>query len=386
MSDSSDLAEMRDSIRRVLNDRYPVSVVAAWDKADEAPRGALDPIAALGVCGIAVPEVYGGLGVDIRGVAMVIEELARRSAVLSSMYVMNAIYGSFNLNASGTERQKSLFLPQLAEGRLLFSYGLSEPNVGADLTSVQTRADVQGNQIVITGAKRWCTGADVSDYIFALVRTGNPGDRRKNLSFVLIPTSAPGVHITTTPTMGMKGLSTCDVVLDNVRLPLEESVLGGLEGLNHGWSQLAGPALEAEKLQVPAMAVGIAECAVEEAWNYSQERKQFGVRICAHQSVRHMLVEAKTQLMACRAVLNRCIDLVADDMPSAVETSMAKIFVAETVRQIVLECQRVLGAYGYAEGFQMERLVRDVLVLPIWGGSSAIQRNNLAGLLHLPRE
>jgi len=186
--------------------------------------------------------------------------------------------------------------------------------------------------------------------------------------------------------MGMKGLSTCDVVLDNVRLPLEESVLGGLEGLNHGWSQLAGPALEAEKLQVPAMAVGIAECAVEEAWNYSQERKQFGVRICAHQSVRHMLVEAKTQLMACRAVLNRCIDLVADDMPSAVETSMAKIFVAETVRQIVLECQRVLGAYGYAEGFQMERLVRDVLVLPIWGGSSAIQRNNLAGLLHLPRE
>ena len=377
---------IRDSVRRLLAKQFPIESAAQWDKDDRIPREVMQPFIDLGVYAMAVPEEYGGLGVDFRAVMAVIEELATRSAILSGLYIQTAIYGSFNVLAAGSEGQKRALLPRLANGELLFAYGLSEPNVGADLASVQTRAVRRGDRVIVNGAKRWCSGADIADYIYALVRSGGPEERRNNLSLLLIPPKAKGISITTTSTMGMRGVSTCDVNFDEVELPFEETVVGGEAGWNQGWSLLAGPTLEAEKVQVPAMAVGIGQAALDEAWGYAQERRQFGVRICAHQSVRHLLVEAKTKLMACRLMLDRCTDLVASNLPSAVETSMAKLFVAETVREIVLDCQRVLGAYGYAEGFQMERLVRDVLVLPIWGGSSAIQKNNLANLLKLPRD
>lgn len=377
---------VRDSVRRLLDEIATPAHAAQWDKDDRIPRDMILPLAELGLCGMAVPEEYGGHGIDIRGVLAVIEELAKRSAVLSGLYIANTIYGSFNINASGSPAQKEFFLPKLANGELLFAYGLSEPNVGADLTSVQTRAERRGDKVIINGAKRWCSGADTNDYIYALVRSDKSEDRRKNLSILLIPRATKGITITTTNTMGQRGVSTCDVSFDDVELPFEETVLGGESGWNKGWTLLAGPTLEAEKVQVPAMAVGIATAALDEAWQYAQERKQFGVRICAHQSVRHMLVDAKTKLLTCKLMLHHCTELVAENKPAAIETSMAKLYVAETCVQIVMDCQKILGAYGYAEGFQMERLVRDIIVLPIWGGSSAIQKNNIASMYRLPKD
>jgi alkylation response protein AidB-like acyl-CoA dehydrogenase len=182
----------------------------------------------------------------------------------------------------------------------------------------------------------------------------------------------------------MRGPSTNDVMFDNVRIP-RENVMGGFAMWNRGWEQLAGPTLEIEKLQPIAMAIGIAEAAVDEAWTYAQERVQFGVKICAHQAVRHTLAEVQTSLQACRLMLAGSIDLIDRGEPSAVQTSMTKLFVADTVVELVLKCQRVLGAYGYAQGFAMERLVRDALVLPIFGGSSAVQKGNIANLMMLPR-
>ena len=377
---------VRDSVRRLLDEIATPAHAAQWDKDDRIPRDLILPLAKLGLCGMAVPEEYGGHGIDIRGVLAVIEELAKRSAVLSGLYIANTIYGSFNINASGSPTQKQFFLPKLANGELLFAYGLSEPNVGADLTGVQTRAERRGDKVIINGAKRWCSGADTNDYIYALVRSDKSEDRRKNLSILLIPRATKGITITTTNTMGQRGVSTCDVSFDDVELPFEETVLGGETGWNKGWTLLAGPTLEAEKVQVPAMAVGIATAALDEAWQYAQERKQFGVRICAHQSVRHMLVDAKTKLLACKLMLHHCTELVAENKPAAIEVSMAKLYVAETCVQIVMDCQKILGAYGYAEGFQMERLVRDIIVLPIWGGSSAIQKNNIASMYRLPKD
>ena len=131
---------------------------------------------------------------------------------------------------------------------------------------------------------------------------------------------------------------------------------------------------------------GLGEAALAEAWDYSQQRKQFGSPICAIQSIRHMLADAQTKLAACRLMLQHAAWKVHEGEPSAVETSMAKLFVCDNVRDIVLTCQQVLGAYGYAHGFAMERYVRDALIMPIWGGSSAIQKNNIANLMRLPRE
>ncbi|MDH3690456.1 MAG: acyl-CoA dehydrogenase family protein, partial [Gammaproteobacteria bacterium] len=160
---------------------------------------------------------------------------------------------------------------------------------------------------------------------------------------------------------------------------------GGEQSWNGGWSMLAGSVLDVEKLEVAAMALGVARAAVDDAWSYAQERQQFGKPIAAHQSIRHMLVDAKTKLEAVRMMVYRAAWLADQQRPCGVESSMAKLYVCDTAEEIVLTCQRVMGAYGVVHGFDMERYARDILVFPIVGGSSAIQKNNIANRLGLPR-
>lgn len=375
---------LRESIRRMLERHAPREKMAKWDDEDEVPRSLINQINELGVCGMTIPEEYGGTGRDILATMVTVEELSRRSMVIGTIYLMNSCYGSMNILASGSEEQKQRLLPRLANGELLFAYGLSEPDVGSDLASVKTRAERRGDTVVINGTKRWCSGAEKADYIYALVRSGDPAARYKNLSLVLIPPTAKGVTLTHIPAMGARGLNTNDVSLDNVEIPIED-VVGGEEGWNQGWAKLAGPALEVEKLEVAAMALGIAAQAVDDAWDYSQQRSQFGQRICAIQSIRHMLADAQTKLAAARLMLYRGCWLADNNLPCSVETSMAKMYVCEMGLDIVLTCQRVMGAYGYAKGFDMERYVRDMLLMPIIGGSTAIQKNNIANRMGLPK-
>jgi alkylation response protein AidB-like acyl-CoA dehydrogenase len=375
---------LRDSIRRMLERHATRAQMAAWDEADQVPRALMDHIRELGVCGMTVPEEYGGIGRDILATMVTVEELSRRSMVIGTLYLMNACYGSMNVLASGSEEQKRRLLPKLANGELLFSYGLSEPDVGSDLASVKTRAERHGDKVVINGYKRWCSGAEIADYIYALVRSGDPDQRYKNLSLVLIPPTARGVTLQHIPALGARGLNTNDVTLDNVEISIDD-VVGGEDGWNNGWTKLVGPALEVEKLEVAAMALGIAAQAVDDAWEYAQTRSQFGKRICSHQSIRHMLADAQTKLAAARLMLYRGCWLADNNLPCGVETSMAKMFVCETGLDIVLTCQKVMGAYGYARGFDMERHVRDMLLMPIIGGSTAIQKNNIANRMGLPK-
>jgi alkylation response protein AidB-like acyl-CoA dehydrogenase len=240
--------------------------------------------------------------------------------------------------------------------------------------------------VIVNGAKRWITGASISDYILALVRSGPVENRRRNLSFVIIPTKSRGVTVTDIPTMGSNGVPTCDITFDNVAIPMA-NVVGGEQGWNDGWRMLAGPALELEKLSPLSAALATAECALNEAWEYSQQRRQGGKLICGHQSVRHVLADAQTNLEACRIMAMKAAWAVENQRPSAAITSMAKLFVTETAKEIVLNCQQyVMGAYGYGQGFRMEQLVRDALLYPIVAGSSGIQKNNIAQIMGLPRE
>lgn len=375
---------LRQSIRRMLDRHASREQMAKWDEADKVPRALMDKIRELGVCGMTVPEEYGGTGRDILGTMVTVEELSRRSMVIATLYLMNACYGSMNIHESASQEQKERLLPRLANGELLFAYGLSEPDVGSDLASVRTRAERRGDRVIVNGAKRWCSGAEIADYIYTLVRTGEPGDRYRNLTILLIPPTAKGVSCTHIPALGARGLNTNDITFDDVEIPFA-NVVGGEDGWNNGWGRLVGPALETEKLEVAAMALGIAAQAVDDAWEYSQQRKQFGKRICSIQSVRHMLADAQTKLAAARLLLYKGCWLVDNDLPSAVETSMAKMHVCELGLDIVLTCQKVMGAYGYAKGFDMERYVRDMLLMPIIGGSTAIQLNNIANRMGLPK-
>jgi len=312
----------------------------------------------------------------------VIEELAQVGPFLAGPYIHAAFYGGMNLSENGSEAQKEALLPKIVNGELLLSYGLSEPNVGGDLASVETRAEKKAGKIIVNGTKRWCTGADWSDYIYCLVRSGEADARYKNLSMLLIPTDTPGISMQPIEHANLRYTASMDVYLEDVELD-EDAIVGGPEMWNKGWQLLAGRALDVEKIEITAMAFGAARAAVEEAWQYAQERTQFGKPIAQHQAIRHKLVTAKTKLQAARHMLYHGAYLANQGLPCSVETSMAKLFVADVGVEIALICQQVIGAYALSDEYDIERNVRDLLGMPIVGGSSDMQKNNIANMLKL---
>ena len=383
--ESDDIRMMRDTIRRFIADELPPEKVRQWDHDRRFPREAFRRLAALGVCGLTVDEQYGGLGRNIVAAIAVVEELSRVSTTLAGPYIHCAFYGGVNISEKGSPEQKQTLLPKLAAGELLFAYGLSEPDVGGDLASVTTTADrsADGSRIIVNGAKRWCTMANVADYIYCLVRSDRAAPRYRNLSLILVPTDSPGISLKPIEHTGIGYAETFDVVFDNVEAP-ESAIVGGKESWNRGWPMLVGPALDVEKLEIAAMTYGLAHAALSTASQYAQEREQFGKPIIHHQAVGHTLADALTNLQACKHMLYHAAWLADRKAPCSVETSMAKLFVTETCEKIVLDCQKIMGAYGFAEDYAMPRHVRDILLMPVIGGSSNIQRNNIskrAGLI-----
>ncbi len=385
-ADESDaLSDLRAMLRRFVSEEMPPEKVRLWDREHRFPPELFRKLADLGVCGVTIDPAYGGQGEDLVAAVAIIEELCRGGAFAAGPFIHCAFYGGMNISENGSEAQKRAYLPKLARGEHLFAYGLSEPDVGGDLASVRTTARrTPDGGVVVNGFKRWCTGADFADTLYCRVQSDDEAPRHANLSFVLIPASAPGVTVHPIEHANLRYTLSSDVILENVELP-PESIVGGEAGWNQGWGMLAGRALDVEKLEITAVTFGIAQAAVEEAWAYAQDRKQFGKPISGHQVIRHRLVEAKTRLEACRHMLYHAAWLANQGRPCSVETSMAKLFVADTAVEIGLACQRVMGAYGLSEGHDMERHVRDLIGMPIVGGSSDMQKNNIASLLGLAR-
>ncbi|MGB3721933.1 MAG: acyl-CoA dehydrogenase family protein [Pacificimonas sp.] len=376
------ITEIRRQLSRFVAEHMPRAKRREWDRTHDWPRDLFRKIADMGLIGLTIPEEYGGQGQDIVAAAAVIEELQQGGPFLSGPYIHAAFYGGMNLSENGSAAQKAELLPRIARGELLFAYGLSEPDVGGDLANVATTARREGNEIVLNGAKRWCTGADWADYIYCLVRSGAKEDRHRNLSFVLVPTDAPGVSMQAIEHVNLRYTASMDVQFEDVRLPAS-AIVGGDGMWNQGWKILAGRALDVEKIEITAVALGCARAAVDEAWQYAREREQFGKVIAGHQAIAHKLVWAKTQLQAARHMLYHAAWLANEDLPCSVETAMAKLFVADTGTEIALTCQQVMGSYALSDAYDMDRNVRDLLSMPIVGGSSDMQKNNLAKLLRL---
>jgi alkylation response protein AidB-like acyl-CoA dehydrogenase len=376
------ITEIRRQLTRWVAEKMPREKRREWDKAATWDRSLFRELAEMGLIGLTIPEAYGGQGEDIYAAAAVIDELCQGGPSLAGPFIHAAFYGGLNISENGSKEQKEELLPKIARGEMFLCYGLSEPNVGGDLPNVETRVERKDGELVIKGAKRWCTGADWSDYIYCLCRSGEPGDRHGNLTFVLVPTKAKGVTMQPIEHANLRYTHSMDVYLDDVRLP-ESAIVGGPEKWNKGWEALAGRALDVEKIEITAVAYGIARAALEEAWRYAGERVQFGKPIGKHQAIAHKLVTARTKLAACRHMLYHAAWLASEGKPCSAETAMAKLFVADTGVEIALASQQVIGAYGLSDAYDIERNVRDLLGMPIVGGSSDMQKNNLARMWRL---
>ncbi len=381
-NEATHISQLRQQMARFGAEHLPREKRIELDRTHNWDRKSFQALAELGVIGLTIPEAYGGLGQDIEAATAVIEELSQFGSSLAGPYIHAAFYGGMNISENGSDAQKQDLLPKIARGELLLCYGLSEPDIGGDLPSVKTRAERHGDRIVISGSKRWCTGADWSDYIYCLVRSGPAEARYKNLSLILIPTDAPGVSMSPIQHANLRYTASMDVYFDAVELDAS-AIVGGPDMWNRGWELLAGRALDVEKIEITAVAYGIARAAVEEAWSYAQGRVQFGKPISEHQAIRHKLVTARTKLQACQHMLYHGAWLANTGQSCSVETSMAKLFVADMGIEIGLICQQVMGAYGLSDAYDMERNIRDLLGMPIVGGSSDMQKNNLASLLRL---
>ncbi|UQR61444.1 acyl-CoA dehydrogenase family protein [Bradyrhizobium sp. C-145] len=333
-------------------------------------------LAALGVMGLTVPEKYGGASRDILGTMVVIEELSRRSLAVAVPYIMAASYAGMNLVECATEDQKRELLARVASGSLMFAYGWTEPNAGADLASVTTRAKRVQDKVRINGTKRFCSGAAIADYIYALVRTGPKDVRYKNLSLILVPPTAVGITITPIESLGMKGAATTDVTVVDVEVPFT-NVIGAEAGLEQWLVDGDGLWARCGEAGGRRHGSGHSRRRAEDAWSYALERVQFGKAISNYQSIQHKLAEMKTQLHAARLVLYHAAWLANQHQRCGVETSMAKLFAPEVAKSVALECQTIFGAYGYVKNFDSERDVRGALLLPIIERSWAVQRNNI---------
>jgi len=372
---------LRDTIRKFIDNEYPAEAAREIDKNDRYPRELIKKLAGLGVLGITAEEKYGGSGRDLIGAYIISEELARRSVALSWTYCDSVFFGSENISQLGNEDQKKEYIPRLVNGEIVFCYGLTEPNAGSDTAAIRTFAERNGNVFVINGSKTFISGASECEYILLLTRTDRSVAKHKGLSFFIVDTKSDGYSAKPIEKIGVHGSDTCEVVLENVRVP-EYCALGGIEKLNGGWKQLLST-IEVEHIHVAAEGVGMAQGALEEILRYVKERTQFGKPIGSFQSVQHQIADLATEVLNSRLLTYYSADLAQQGKPCWMESAMAKLYATETAKKVSLAGVQLHGGYGYTMEYDIQRFARDSLVMTIGGGTSEIQRNLIAKSLGL---
>ena len=333
-------------------------------------------MAELGWYGLCIDEEYGGSGGTFLDASLFLEETSRGRAPLGGYAVTLIVVGA--LNRFGTEEQKRDLLGRVTKGGTL-AIAMSEPDSGSDVASLKCRARRDNGEWILSGAKMWCSYAHKASHILIVCRSGEPGGNpHEGLSMLLVPRDAEGLTLTPIPTLG--GKETNEIHLDDVRVP--EDALLGTEG--NGWLQLMA-GLNNERVILGASALGLAQRAFDDALAYSKERKQFGRPVGTFQALQHKFADMATDLARTR-LLVRWVARMTDEDPGRMlpqEASMAKLSATELAKRCALEGMQIMGGYGYASEYPMERYLRAAVVTTIYGGTSEIQRNIIAKTLGL---
>ncbi|MHB1520249.1 MAG: acyl-CoA dehydrogenase family protein [Ferrimicrobium sp.] len=367
---SEEQSQFRDVLRAfVEKDIRPVARQLEHDGI--YPDQIVEQMKTLGLFGITVPLEFGGLGIDMVSLALVFEEISR------GWMGVAGILGSHSLSCRmlavhGTPEQKERYLPELATGKRRTGVALTEPDAGSDLQGISTYARREGNVYVINGRKMWITNARHADPLPVLVKTDpNAEPRHRGMSILLVDQGTPGFEVLRDlEKLGYKGPESCEVVLDNVRVPVE-NLLGGEEG--HGLQQ-ALSSLEVGRINVAARSVGVAQAALDAALNYAVQRRAFGRPIADFQAVQLKIADLATEVQAARLLTWWAADRYGRGARADLETGMAKLFASEVALRAALEAMRIHGGYGYSTEFEVERLYRDAPLMAIGEGTSDILR------------
>jgi alkylation response protein AidB-like acyl-CoA dehydrogenase len=360
------LSLMLDSVAK-LADREIAARAAEIDETDEFPGDLYALMGEMGLFGVWVPEEHGGVGADLKTSLLIAERIARASGAVSLIFA-NCSDGVGPLLAASDEL-KARWLPGIASGEVIPCFALTEPDAGSDAGSIKTRAVRDGDEWVINGTKIFCTNGSVGDVFTIFARTG---DGPRGISAFVMPRDTPGLTIGKDEEMlGLRGCPATELSLDDVRVPA-----GALVGEEGRGLRLALGSLDESRLNASAMALGVARGALETAVAYARERRQFGKPIVEHQGLAFLLSEVVTELRAGWAILAQAIEAIEAERTraSSVQAAMAKLFCTDVAMRAAVDCVQVLGGYGLAREFKVERMMRDVKAFQIFDGTNQIQK------------
>ncbi|MGQ9556370.1 MAG: acyl-CoA dehydrogenase [Desulfurispora sp.] len=378
---SEDLEMLRRTVAKMAEDRVAPRA-AEIDEQDAYPWDLKELFAEQGLLGAGVPEEYGGTGIGLPAVCLIVEEIARVSAS-ASLIVAAQELGLMPILVGGSEEQKRKYLPALASGEQICAFGLTEPNAGSDAGSVKTRAVRQGDVYILNGQKCFITNGGIAD-VYTIFASTDPGKGLKGLSAFIVEKDYPGFSAgKKEKKMGIRGSQTTELILDNCPVPAAN--LLGKEG--DGF-KIAMMTLDRTRPVIGAQAVGIAQGALDYAVNYAQERVQFGKPIASFQGIQFMLADMVTRIEAARQLVYKAaffIEEAAHGGASPAEisrfSSMAKLFASDVAMQVTVDAVQVLGGYGYMREYPLERMMRDAKITQIYEGTNQIQRLVIARTL-----
>ena len=370
--------EMQELYRKFAEERVK-PLAREMDEKEAYDLGLLKEMQEIGILGIPFEEKYGGQGGDVLSYALCMEELSKVDASTGITVSVHTSLCASSINEFATEEQKHKWLTPLVNGSKVGCFGLTEPGAGSDVAGARTTAEKDGDFYVINGEKIFTTNSGFADTFLVFALTDKSVPAAKGMSAFLVDRNTPGLTVTPDiPRMGIRAASNAAVVYENVRVPAE-NLLGG-EGKGF---KIAMKALDGGRIGIAAQAVGIAQGAINEAIKYDKERVQFGKTIASFQNTQFKLAEMQTKVDAARLMTWRAAVAKDNGENYSVYAAMAKLMASEVANEVTRGCVQLLGGYGYAREYNVERYLRDAKITEIYEGTSEVMKMVISGSLNL---
>lgn len=353
------------SLAREFADHEIVPNARRYDEEERFPEEVMDRLRDVGLFNLAIPEQYGGPGIDKISHALIVEEIARGCAGIATSMEANSL-ASYPILVGGSEEQKKRFLPRLTEGRQYASFALTEPGAGSDVRSLRTTAERAGDHYILNGEKCFITNASYADFYVVLAKLKNT-DRFVAL---VVERESGGLSVgESEKKMGLRSSNTASIIFEDVSVPVSNRIGEEGEGL-----KIFMKALSYARPMVGAQSVGVARGAYEEALRYAKERRQFGKPIADFQAIQFMLADMAINIEAARLLVHKAAFLLDQGILSASSSSFAKTFAADTAMKVAADAVQIFGGYGFIREYPVEKYFRDAKIMQIYEGTNQIQR------------